>query len=36
MKRKAWIAAASTAILVALGAAAKRYIDGKYDSGEWA
>lgn len=35
MKRKAMIAAASTAILVALGAVAKRYVDGKYDSGEW-
>ena len=35
MKRKALIAAASTAILVALGAATKRYIDVKYDSGEW-
>jgi hypothetical protein len=33
--RKALLAAASTAILVALGAAAKRYIDHKYDSGEW-
>jgi len=33
--RKALLAAASTAILVALGAAAKRFIDGKYDSGEW-
>jgi hypothetical protein len=35
MTRKALIAAASTAILVALGAMAKRFIDGKYDSGEW-
>jgi len=35
LKRKAMIAAASTAILVALGAVAKRYVDGKYDSGEW-
>jgi len=35
MKRKAMIAAASTAILVTLGAIAKRYIDEKYDSGEW-
>ena len=36
MTRKVLVAAASTAILVALGAAAKRYVDGKYDGGEWA
>jgi hypothetical protein len=29
-----WRLAASTAVLVALGAVAKRYIDGKYDGGE--
>ena len=31
----AGLAVASTVILAALGVAAKRYIDGKYDSGEW-
>jgi len=35
MRRKVLVVAASTAILVALGAAAKRFIDGKCDSGEW-
>jgi len=36
MTRKVLVVAASTAILVTLGAIAKRFIDGKYDSGEWA
>jgi hypothetical protein len=35
MIRKVLVAAASTAILVVLGAAAKRYVDEKFDSGEW-
>jgi hypothetical protein len=30
-----WRGLASTAILIALGAIAKRLIDTKYDSGEW-
>jgi len=30
-----WRGVASTAILAVCVAVAKRYVDGKYDSGEW-
>jgi hypothetical protein len=35
VKHKTLIAMASTVILVAVGAAVKRYIDQKIDEGEW-